>query len=132
MNYLSDLSMEAAEEPRKALQVGIFLKDLEKTLDNCKELIREALINEVNSHGKNGATAGGYVITVNPGARRWKYHGEAYEQAKKHLEAIQEMAQLAHRLQRAEYDQNGVLVEPAYAVYDRESVVFKKAKANDQ
>lgn len=128
LNYIRDLTLEAVDQPRKAVDAGVFHKDLEKVLEQCKELLRDTLVAEIQTHGKEGLMSGGYAITYNPGARRWKYQGEAYEKVIEEKKRIEEIAQLAHRTQKPVIDEFGMEIQPAIAQYDKEGVTFRAIK----
>lgn len=129
LNYLRDAALEAVDQPSKALETGAYLKDLEKTVKDLQELLKETLIREAQAYGKEGVTKGGYHITVNSGSRKWKYQGQAIADAEDYLTKLRDAAQLAHRMQKSVIiDGDGIEVEPAIAIFDKESVVFRKER----
>lgn len=129
LNWLRDQALDAVDQPRKSLDAAVLLKDVAEEVEKLRNMIRETVINEVISYGKEGVSHGGYHFTHSNGARRWKYQGTAIEQAEKHLAAMKEVAQFAHRTGRPQVDENGVEIEPAIAVYDKEGYVMRKEKA---
>ncbi len=129
MNYLRDISLEAKEVGAKAPTVLALLKDLEKTVDDCRELVMESAIQEVSKHGKEGVTVGGYKMVSKQGACRYTYQGDAWKQAKEYLDSIQDVAKMASRLQQPMPGPDGVLVEPALPKFDKDTVVLTKARS---
>lgn len=129
INFLRDLSLEAVDQPGKALEIGAYFKDLEKVLEVAKETMRDTLVQEAQAYGKEGVTKGDYHITVNPGSRKWKYQGQAITDAEDYLMKLKDAAQLAHRMQKSVIiEGDGIEVEPAIAVFDKEGVVFRKVR----
>ncbi len=126
LNYIRDLCMEAADNSAKAPPAKAFLKDLERVVEECGEMIREAVVSEVKKYGKEGLALGGYHMTTSNGKTTYKYHGETWEDAKAFLDQIQEAAQLANRTGKPMPGPNGEVVEPATALYGKEGVTLRK------
>lgn len=129
LNYIRDQIVQGSDQPSHSLRVWAFLKSVEELVELGKAAIQESAMSELEKYGKEGLTISGYRMTRKNGSVRWKYQGDTIKDAEEHLKALKEIAQMAHRhTQQPMPGPNGELVEPAIAIYDRDSIVCTKQK----
>lgn len=127
IHHLMDIAVEAAEDPRKALEAWAYLIRIERGLENVKEAIKDAAMSELATYGKEGATKGGLVLTMGS-TSKWDYSGVTrHAQLKAELKRVEERAKMANKIHAPLPDDDGVEIEPA-VVKKSDTIVCTKIK----
>lgn len=127
LHHLMDMAQEAAEEPRKAPLVWAYFVRLEKALADCKDIIKDAALSEIETYGKEGVATGGYRMTMGS-TSRWDYSGVSrHAELKAELARVEERAKMANKIQAPLPDTDGVEIEPA-VVRKTTTIVCTKIK----
>ena len=118
--YLGNKVLEGEINP---LEASIALKQMEAIIADVRAKIKDATIEEASKWTVEPFKNNSGTIQLRNSASRWSFkHIETWNEKKKELAAIEELAKVAHKTGETIYDSEGVEIAPAIKSGGGESV----------